>query len=638
MDGLSQLKEWRAIEPAQLALKAPVVDKDADAEALLWEVYVNDAEMNTEYLHFLRIKVFTQRGVESEGKIDLPYFPGTKIQDVAGRTVKPDGTVVELKKDAIYDREIFKFGKLKVKAKSFAMPAVEPGAIIEYRWKEVYLNQMANNVPLQLQRSIPVQQVRYYIKPYPYATYPMKTVSFRVSKDVGFVKDKNGYYRIDLPNMPAYREEPNSPPEDNLRSWMLIYYGPDIKQTPQQYWQDIGKRFNDVIKSKMKPNDEVRLAAASAVGDSSTPEQKLERLLAFCRAKIKNVNDDASGITSEQRKAMKDNNTPADTLKHGYGDRDDIAMLFAAMATAAGLDAHVALMSDRSRFFFTPDLMNTYFLRTMGIAVRLGDKWQFYDPSNADLPAGMINWRKEGVYALVIDPKEAAFVKTPESAPEKSLEHAVAKLRLLEDGTIEGDVIVEYTGHQAAVLREDIDDKGSAEREKRVIDQIKSRLPSAEVSEVKVTFPDDPAKPAGYSCKVRVPGYAERTGKRLFLQPSFFQRGVKPRFTGATRQSDIYFEYGYKEWAEVSIELPPGYALEDAEAPASFPMADIGRYDVKLSLTKDRKMLIYERKFKFGVMMIPKQFYSDIKKLFDILHQQDAHTVTLRQQDQAVQK
>ncbi|MBK6798726.1 MAG: DUF3857 domain-containing protein [Acidobacteria bacterium] len=513
MDGLSQLKEWRAIEPAQLGLKAPVVDKDADAEALLWEVYVNDAEMNTEYLHFLRIKVFTQRGVESEGKIDLPYFPGTKIQDVAGRTVKPDGTVVELKKDSVFDREIVKFGKLKVKAKSFAMPAVEPGAIIEYRWKEVYLNQMANNVPLHLQRSIPVQQVRYYIKPYPYATYPMKTVSFRVSKDAGFVKDKNGYYRIDLPNMPAYREEPNSPPEDNIRSWMLIYYGPDIKQTPQQYWQDIGRRFNDVIKSKMKPNDEVRVAAASAVGDSSTPEQKLERLLAFCRAKIKNVNDDASGITSEQRKAMKDNNSPADTLKHGYGDRDDIAMLFAAMATAAGLDAHVALMSDRSRFFFTPDLMNTYFLRTMGIAVRLGDKWQFYDPSNADLPAGMINWRKEGVYALVIDPKEAAFVKTPESAPEKSLEHAVANLRLLEDGTIEGEVMVEYTGHQAAVLREDIDDKSPAEREKRVIDQIKSRLPGAEVSEVGSLSPDDPAKPAGYYCKVRVPGMPSGRGR-----------------------------------------------------------------------------------------------------------------------------
>ncbi|MBK6798727.1 MAG: hypothetical protein IPG76_18575 [Acidobacteria bacterium] len=49
-------------------------------------------------------------------------------------------------------------------------------------------------------------------------------------------------------------------------------------------------------------------------------------------------------------------------------------------------------------------------------------------------------------------------------------------------------------------------------------------------------------------------------------------------------------------------------------------------------------MLIYDRKFKFGVMVIPKQFYPDIKKLFDILHQQDVHTVTLRQQDKADQK
>lgn len=33
---------WRPIGPADLALKAPVVEKDADAEALFWEVRLND--------------------------------------------------------------------------------------------------------------------------------------------------------------------------------------------------------------------------------------------------------------------------------------------------------------------------------------------------------------------------------------------------------------------------------------------------------------------------------------------------------------------------------------------------------------------------------------------------------------------
>jgi hypothetical protein len=42
--------------------------------------------------------------------------------------------------------------------------------------------------------------------------------------------------------------------------------------------------------------DEVKQAAATAIGDATTPEQKIEKLFEFCRSKIKNINDDASGL------------------------------------------------------------------------------------------------------------------------------------------------------------------------------------------------------------------------------------------------------------------------------------------------------------------------------------------------------
>jgi hypothetical protein len=67
----------------------------------------------------------------------------------------------------------------------------------------------------------------------------------------------------------------------------------------------------------------------------------------------------------------------------------------------------------------------------------------------ARMPYGMLLWREEGQQALVSDPKDPVFVKTPLSAPQKSLEKRTAKLRLSDDGTLEGDVRVEYTGHSA---------------------------------------------------------------------------------------------------------------------------------------------------------------------------------------------
>src|SRR5437588_567000 len=159
--------DWRAVDPAELALKTPVVDKDADAEALFWEVRVDDGDPGElVFTHYIRVKVFTERGKESQSQIDIQYYGSSKIKDISARTIKPNGSVVELNKDDVHERTIVKTSGLKVKAKSFAMPGVEAGAIIEYRWREIHQNTDANYVDLQFQRDIPVRSVTYLVRPY----------------------------------------------------------------------------------------------------------------------------------------------------------------------------------------------------------------------------------------------------------------------------------------------------------------------------------------------------------------------------------------------------------------------------------------------------------------------------------------
>src|SRR5262249_35987467 len=136
----AQVQAWKPIDPAHVALRAPVVEKDADAEALFWEVYFRDefdgSTAHKVFSNYVRIKIFSQRGVENHGKVDIVYSTRGNVRDIAARTIKPDGSIVEMKKDAVFDREIVRLSGLKVKAKSFALPAVEPGAIVEYRWIE----------------------------------------------------------------------------------------------------------------------------------------------------------------------------------------------------------------------------------------------------------------------------------------------------------------------------------------------------------------------------------------------------------------------------------------------------------------------------------------------------------------------
>src|SRR5713226_6908971 len=101
--------EWKPVDPADLAAKTPVVEKDADAEAIFWEVRIDDgAAEELVFTNYVRVKVFTERGKESQSKIDLPYFCSHKIKDVAARTIKAYDTIVELNKEDVFDRTLVK--------------------------------------------------------------------------------------------------------------------------------------------------------------------------------------------------------------------------------------------------------------------------------------------------------------------------------------------------------------------------------------------------------------------------------------------------------------------------------------------------------------------------------------------------
>jgi hypothetical protein len=631
--------DWRPLDPSDLALKAPVVEKDADAEALQWEVRVSDEvdgdTPRTVIRHYVRIKIFTERGRETQSKIDIPYLGNWSIKDISARTIKPDGSIVEIKKEDVLERTIVKESGLKIKAKSFAMPGVEPGSIIEYRWREVRNDQLAFYLRLQLQRDVPVQRIKYYVKPLSLPNFPfgMRVQSFH-SEQMSFTKEKDGFYSTSITNVPAFRQEPRMPPEDAVRPFMLVYYAEDKKLTADQFWRDFGKENFEKYKGRMKVNDEVKQAAAAAIGDATSSEQKIERIFEFCRGKIKNINDDASGLTRDERAKLKENKSPSDTLKRGMGTGRDIDLLFAALAIAAGFDARIVNLSDRSDVFFDRGFPDDYFIHAYDIAVQIDGKWRFFDPASTHVPFGMLRWQEESQDALLSDPKEPVWVKTPLSAPDKSKEKRWAKLRLGEDGSLEGDVKIEYTGHLAVERKEWDDDDSPAQREETLRDSVKQRMSNAELSDIKIENVNDPVKPFVYQYHIRVPGYAQRTGKRLFLQPAFFQRGIGPLFPASSRKHAVYFSYPWSEEDEVSIELPAGYALDSADAPSPFGGGEISEYKVTVGVSRDGKELVYQRKFFFGgggLILFAVENYGQLKNYFDNLHKQDNHTITLKQ-------
>jgi len=514
-------EDWRPISPADLTSKTPVVEKDADAEALFWEVRLDDGEIDKTVLrHYLRVKIFTPRGVEAQGRVDLAYTDGVRIGDIIGRTIKPDGTIVELKKDAVFERTILKTSKAKVRAKSFAMPGVEPGAIVEFQWREDRQS-LAQFTRLEFQRDIPIRSVKYTIKPFVSNLFPFPMLfSIFHMPNVPLEKEKNGFYSFTLNNVRAFREEPFMPPESEVRPWILVYYAEPEELQPSQYWNAFGRGAFEADKADLKINGDIRKAATEAIGTTTDAEEKLRKLFDFTRTKITNPFDDASGARAEDLAKFKENNSPADTLKRGAGTPFDIDILFGALAGAAGFDVRIARISDRSDVFFDPSFKNSYFLSTYDIAVKVGDRWRFFNPGNRYVPFGMLTWSEEGVPALIPDSKEPLFVRTQMSQPDKSMQKRTAKLRLLEDGTLEGDVQIEYTGHFANDEKEYYDALNTAEQEREVTDTVKQRLSTAQVSAIVVE---------GERCGATAGGSISRSGSAIrsaHRPPVIFSTGI----------------------------------------------------------------------------------------------------------------
>jgi uncharacterized protein DUF3857/transglutaminase superfamily protein len=628
---LADKVEWRPVGSEEVALKVPIVDKEADAEAIFWDVQVDDNGSKAVLSHYLRVKVFNERGRDSQSKIDLPYWGKDRIENVAGRTIKADGSIQELSSSAIFERIVVRARGVKIRVKSFALPGVEPGAIIEYRWQE-QSHHPWGVLSLELQRDLPIQRIQYHLKISNF-TWPIQlTAQVFNAPHIVWEQEKKGIFRANFQNVPAFHEEPLMPPEAQVRRWALVFATNDLLWRSTM-WAEFNRTTYETYKSKIKPNTDVRKVAAEVLAGVSTSDEKLQRLFEFCRSNIGNIEYKATDVTSERREQLKPNKSPSETLERKMGTSMDIDLLFAALATAAGFEARVARLGDRSQIFFNHEGHLPFFLRSFNIAVKMGTDWRFFDPANPHVSYGMLRWQEEGTEAMISDPLQPIFILTPLSPPQKSVRKHKATLHLSTDGTLDGTVRVEYTGHCSAESKEVYEQESQLQREQALRDQVKQHLPSAEISEIQLDGIDDPAKPFSYSYHIHIPEYATRTGRRLILQPAFFQHGRNPRFPVSERKHSIYFDYPWSEEDQVSFGLPPGFAVETVQLPGDINVGTNSHHHLEMTVANDARTVQCRRSFMFGgesAILIPVDRYSLLKQFFDLVHERDAFAVALK--------
>jgi hypothetical protein len=95
----------------------------------------------------------------------------------------------------------------------------------------------------------------------------------------------------------------------------------------------------------------------------------------------------------------------------------------------------------------------------------------------------------------------------------------------------------------------------------------------------------------------------------------------------------VYFDYGWAEDDEVTIDLPEGWEMDNPVAPTNTNLGELGSYSVHVLKSKDGRKLTYRRAFDFGranQLLLPAKSYPAVKQAFDFVQEQDAYTIALK--------
>lgn len=624
---------WPAIKPAELAETKPQVEPDAGLEILEQVTELDASDLNTTHTDvYVRLKVFTNEGVGRVAKIQIPYNrQDDSVGGIEARTIKPNGTILELKRQDIFDREIVKTGSLRTWVKSFAPPGLEPGDIVEYHYRATHdgPNFM---FPFVFQSDKPARSVVYRLKPLGvpvpglsmqalYVNYPMKELKV----------DRQGYYEFTAQNLHSRKEEPFHPPLTHVLTSVVLYYLLDVPKTPDAFWAEASHRLSRETEATAKPSKTIVAQAQALVLPADPVDEKLRKLHDFCRSQILNRNSDATGLSKEERRKLKPNSSAADTLKSRQGSASEINALFVALARAAGFDARLAMGNDRTEFLFAPTVPVPFAFTRRIAAVNLGERWAYFDPGAIYLPAGMADWRIGDTAVLIADEKQKLIQPLASAPAERSRRHQTATLAIQEDGSLEGDVTLQCTGYFEAGDKSSLGAATPDEIEKRLKGDLEPHLKGVELSMIKVENASKPLEPLKVSYHLKVPEFAERTGSRLFVQPAIFRRGGPALFEAATRESIVLFPHRYDEIDEIALTVPEGLELEAGSAPPDLDLGKAGAYTVEIGWAAAKHTLHYKREFILSAVVFPVELYPTVKRIFEVIHERDNHTLTFRQ-------
>jgi Domain of Unknown Function with PDB structure (DUF3857) len=548
--------EWLPIPPEDLTMTAEPLAPGAPA-IYLYRKVDRDDQANVEK-DYIRIKILTEEG-RKQGDIEIRYFPDeASIHNIKARTIHSDGAVIPFD-GKVYDKTVLKARGLKFSAKTFTLPDVQVGSIVEYRYTieenpdYVFFSHWNLNDDLFTRRgdfSVKLNHrfaVRYIGRHLPPGVSLPKPTSSRA-------------VQLEVSNIPAFEAEDFMPPEDEVRSTVDFIYSANEEMDKVKFWKGEDKRMDENVGKFVGKHKELSQAASEIAPPGEPAVARLQKLY----DKVASLRNTSYGVQKTGQELKRENEKPSSNVvevwKRGEGSKTELNWLYLGLVRAAGFQAFAVAAPRRDRYFFFPETMNSSQLSEYIVLVKDGSEDLYFDPGSALTPFGLLPWAETEINGLRLDKDGGSWIKTALPASSRSRILRKASLKLDTQGSLAGKLTITFTGLEARDNRMSELNEDDTQR-KTYLEQVVQQYVPVGIEVELNNKPDWTTASTDLVAEfnLKIPGWASGAGRKAFMPVGVFSGAEKHMFEHASRVYPIYFAYPYQTVDDVTIELPIGW-------------------------------------------------------------------------------
>jgi hypothetical protein len=437
---------FRPISPEELKMTAEPAAPGAPAIILYQELYRDDDIKRGFEDNYFRIKILTEEG-RKYADIEIPFERfetpwgevGEEVRGIHARTIRPDGSIVDFD-GKVFTKTIVKTRVLRYLAKTFTLPDVQVGSIIEYFYTVGLPEGLFSDSHWILSNSneLFTKAAKFSLKPYkpqgpvgsptdlldqdrvnitptyyfrwtfqnipPAALQAKAGTDQRIHMEASNVassqnlplmgREADRIVHLEVSNVPAFHTEDFMPPMDELKERIDFNYILDEPETdPKEFWSRVGERLDGKVEGFVGKRKALEKAVSEIVGPHDPPEEKLQKIYARVQ-QMRNTSYEVRKTTEEIERAKQQEPTSAEKAwKLGYASGGNLTWLYLALVRAAGFEAYGVVVANRQKYFFHPNMMQSQRLDTNLVLVKLNGKDFWCNPGAAFTPFGLLPWK-----------------------------------------------------------------------------------------------------------------------------------------------------------------------------------------------------------------------------------------------------